>query len=123
MHWKDLEVWKQAHSLVLVAYRLSNSFPECERYRLTSQLCRAAVSVPANIVEGNARGSTKEYIQFLIMARGSLEETRYFALLGNELGYLNASDYDQFEDRCESVSRMLNGLLRALRSKGPRRLA
>ena len=123
MHWKDLEVWKQAHSLVLVAYRLSNNFPECERYRLTSQLCRAAVSVPANIVEGNARGSTKEYIQFLIMARGSLEETRYFALLGNELGYLNASDYDQVEDRCESVSRMLNGLLRALRSKGPRRLA
>jgi four helix bundle protein len=62
MHWKDLEVWKQAHSLVLVAYKLSNSFPDCERYRLTSQLCWAAVSVPANIVEGNARGSTKEYI-------------------------------------------------------------
>jgi four helix bundle protein len=56
------------------------------------------------------------------MARGSLEETRYFTLLAKELGYLNASDYGQFEDRGESVSRMLNGLLRALRRKGARRL-
>jgi four helix bundle protein len=117
VHWKELEVWKKAHSMVLDAYKLAGSFPDVERFRLTSQLCRAVASVPANIVEGNARQSTKEYIQFLYVARGSLEEARYFAFLAKELGYLRHSEYEDFESKSELVSRLLNGLMRSLKKK------
>jgi four helix bundle protein len=117
VHWKDLVVWKKAHLMVLDAYKLTSLFPDTEKFRLTSQLCRAAASVPANIVEGNARQSTKEYIQFLYVARASLEETRYFALLSHELGYMKRFDYDDFESKGESVSRLLNGLIHSLRKK------
>jgi four helix bundle protein len=117
VHWKELEVWKKAHSMVLDAYKLTGSFPDVEKFRLTAQLCRAVASVPANIVEGNARQSTKEYIQFLYVARGSLEEARYFALLAKELGYLKHVEYEEFESKSELVSRLLNGLMRSLKKK------
>lgn len=118
MHWKDLAVWQKAHALVLTTYRVTMSFPDEEKFRLTNQLCRAAASVPANIVEGNARQSTKEYIQFLCIARGSLEETRYYAILAKDLEYLAQTDYDKFESESESISRMLNALVRVLRKRG-----
>ncbi len=117
MHWRELEVWQKAHTMVLDVYKLSKLFPEEERFLLTSQLCKAAVSVPANIVEGNARRSTKEYIQFLYMARGSLEETRYYALLAKDLEYLKTAQFEQLESRAESVRRMINALLSALRKR------
>jgi four helix bundle protein len=117
MHWKDLEVWQKAHSLVLEIYKLSAGFPGEERFRLTDQLCRAVVSVPANIVEGSARHSTKEYMQFLSTARGSLEETRYYLLLSRDLGYGKVEKYEQLESTSESISRMLNALLIALRKR------
>lgn len=117
MHWKQLEVWQKAHAMVLEIYKLSAGFPSDERFRLTNQLCRAAASVPANIVEGNARHSTKEYVQFLSMARGSLEETRDYLLLSRDLGYGHAEAYEQLELTSESVSRMLNALLSALRKR------
>jgi len=118
MHWRDLAVWKLSHEMVLEVYRLTSLFPDHEKFRLTSQLCRAAISVPANIVEGNARYSRKEYIQFLITARASLEETRYHGLLARDLQYIKSSDYDQFEAKAERISRMLNAFLRSLRAKG-----
>ncbi|MEA3280672.1 MAG: four helix bundle protein, partial [Thermodesulfobacteriota bacterium] len=73
MHWKDLKVWRKAHELVIRVYRVSARFPKAEMYGITSQIRRAAASVAANIVEGQSRNSTKEYIQFLYNARGSLE--------------------------------------------------
>lgn len=118
MHWRELEVWKLSHEMVLDVYRLTSSFPDQEKFRLTGQLCRAASSVPANIVEGNARHSRKEYIQFLVTARASLEETRYHSLLARDLHYLGTVDYDQFETKAERVSRMLNSFIRSLRAKG-----
>lgn len=117
MHWKELEVWKLSHEMVLEVYRFTSSFPDHEKFRLTHQLCRAASSVPANIVEGNARHSRKEYIQFLVIARASLEETRYHSLLARDLHYLGSLDYDQFEAQAERISRMLNSFIRSLRSK------
>ena len=66
--WKELEVWQKAHSLVLEIYKLTAKFPNAERFRLTDQLCRAASSIPANIVEGQARQTTKEYVHFLYNA-------------------------------------------------------
>ena len=117
MHWKELEVWKLSHEMVLEVYRLTSFFPDHEKFRLTHQLCRAASSVPANIVEGNARHSRKEYIQFLVTARASLEETRYHSLLARDLRYLEIVDYDQLEAKAERISRMLNSFIRSLRSK------
>ena len=117
MHWKELEVWKLSHEMVLDVYRLTSSFPDHEKFRLTNQLCGAASSVPANIVEGNARHSRKEYIQFLVTARASLEEARYHSLLAKDLCYLESVDYEQFEAKAERISRMLNSFIRSLRSK------
>jgi four helix bundle protein len=118
MHWRDLEVWKLPHEMVMDVYKLTSSFPDHEKFRLAGQLCRAASSVPANIVEGNARYSRKEYIHFLITARASLEETRYHGLLARDLQYIGSSDYDQFEAKAEKISRMLNAFLRSLKAKG-----
>ena len=118
MHWRDLEVWKLSHEIVMDVYKLTSSFPDHEKFRLAGQLCRAASSVPANIVEGNARYSRKEYIHFLITARASLEETRYHGLLARDLQYIRSADYDQFEAKAEKISRMLNAFLRSLKAKG-----
>ena len=104
--------------MVLDVYKMTSSFPDHEKFRLTGQMCRAASSVPTNIVEGNARYSRKEYIQFLITARASLEETRYHGLLARDLQYIESSHYDQFETKAERISRMLNSFLRSLKSKG-----
>ncbi|WP_442888821.1 four helix bundle protein [Congregicoccus parvus] len=75
--WQDLAVWQKAHSAVVEDYRVSKGFPSDERFRLIDQLCRAAASVPTNIAEGKGRGSPAEFRQFLLIARGSTEETRY----------------------------------------------
>lgn len=115
MQWKDLEVWKKAHELVLEMYQVTNSFPNNEMYGITNQLRRASSSVAANIVEGQARNTTKEYLQFLYNARGSLEETRYFLILAKDLQYLEAEGYNLYEQHCEIVSKMLNGLIKALK--------
>jgi len=104
--------------MVMDVYKLTSSFPDHEKFRLAGQLCRAASSVPANIVEGNARYSRKEYIHFLITARASLEEARYHGLLARDLQYIGSSDYDQFEAKAEKISRMLNAFLRSLKAKG-----
>lgn len=72
--YKELEVWNKAVDLVMEVYKLTKDFPPEEKFALTSQMQRAAVSIPANIAEGWGRGSTKEYIQFILIARGSLME-------------------------------------------------
>ncbi len=83
-----LIVWQKAHELVLHIYRITKHFPTDEQFGLTSQIRRAAVSVPSNIVEGKARGSNKDYCRFLLMARGSLEEVKYQTLLARDLEYI-----------------------------------
>lgn len=115
--WKELDVWQKTHALVLRVYEVTAQFPAAERYRLTDQLCRAASSVSANIVEGQSRQTTREYLQFLYNARGSLEETRYHLLLARDLHLLDANVYAELETGYESASKMLNGLIRALKHK------
>ena len=112
-----MKVWQKAHSLVLEVYKLTAEFPNVERFRLTDQLCRAASSIPANIVEGQARQTTKEYIHFLYNARGSLEETRYHLLLARDLELLDSDRYATLETDYKAVSKMLNGLIQSLRRK------
>lgn len=115
--FKDLKIWQKSHQLTLKIYEVTKKFPKEELYGLTSQIKRAAVSVPTNIVEGNSRNTTKEYIQFLFNSRGSLEETRYLLFLSKELSFINKEIYSNLEDKYEEISKMLNGLIKSLRNK------
>ncbi|HND62138.1 MAG TPA: four helix bundle protein, partial [Opitutaceae bacterium] len=91
------------------------SFPSDERFRLSDQLCRSAASVPTNIAEGKGRGSRAEFRQFLVIARGSIEETRYLLLLSRDLGFMTVETYTDLEHRYTEVSKMTNALLRSLK--------
>ena len=115
VRWKDLKVWQKAHALVVEVYRLTSTFPKEELYGLTSQLRRSSSSVPANMVEGQSRNTTKEYLQFLYNARGSLEETRYHLLLAHDLEYLEEETYVRLEGQYEEVSKMLNSLIKNIK--------
>jgi four helix bundle protein len=114
--WKDLEVWRLAHQSVLRIYKATQSFPMVEQFRLTDQICRAAASVPANIAEGKGRVSLKEYLQFLSIARGSVEEVKYFLLLAKDLGYLSKENYDGLLADYHRIGKMINGLMGSLRN-------
>ena len=100
---------------MLEVYKITNRFPKEERFSLTSQIRRSSASVPANIVEGQSRNTTKEYLQFLYHARGSLEETRYHLLLARDLEYLPKDQYDLIEKQYEEVSKMLNSLIKNMK--------
>jgi four helix bundle protein len=113
--WRDLLVWQKAHRAVLEVYVATKSFPPDERFRLTDQLCRAAASVPTNIAEGKGRGTLAEYRQFLIIARGSIEETRYLLLLAKDLGFLSPAPFASLESAYMEISKMTNALLRSLK--------
>jgi four helix bundle protein len=112
--FRDLVVWQKAHGFVLAVYRLTGSFPKTEIYGLTSQLRRAAVSVPANIVEGFRRRSDADTVKFLNYAQGSVEECRYFLILANDLGY---ADTNSVEEQLEEVSKLVTGYANAIRKK------
>lgn len=106
--------WQKADDLTVVVYEATKSFPKEELYGLTSQLRRAAYSVPANIVEGASRNSKKDYLHFLYIARGSLNEARYFVHLARRLGYLKPELHLQLQGQAEEVSRTLSGLIQAV---------
>jgi len=106
--------WQKADDLTVVVYEVTKRFPKDEMYALTSQIRRAAYSVPANIVEGSSRATKKDYVHFLYIARGSLNETRYFAHLAKRLGYLNAKIQASLAAQAEEVSRTLTGLIQAV---------
>jgi four helix bundle protein len=114
-HWKDLIIWKKSHQLVIDIYSITNSFPETEKYNLTSQIRRAVTSIPTNIVEGHDRGSTNEFLRFLYISRGSLEEVRYLFLLAKDLKYIEDQVYKNTEDKCSEISILLNKLIISLK--------
>jgi four helix bundle protein len=109
--YEDLKVWRRAMDLVLEVYRCTGSFPKQEIYGLTSQMRRAAVSVPSNIAEGKGRFSRKELLQFLFHARGSLLELQTQITIGCELGFLSPGDGKKLKDLASEVGRLLNGLV------------
>jgi len=114
--FEKLTVWQKAHELVIKIYKITKKFPAEEKFRLVDQLCRSASSVPANIVEGNARRHKKEYLQFLNTASSSLEETRYHLLLAKDLDYLSALQYIELIKLTNDVGRLISGLTRSLKS-------
>lgn len=112
--WKDLIVWQKAHELVLAIYKLTNNFPEKERFGLSQQIRRSSTSVAANIVEGKSKKTDKEFSAYLYNSRGSLEETRYHLLLSKDLSYIDAVQYDSLEKHAAEVSFLLNKLITTL---------
>ena len=111
----ELEVWKKAVSLVQDVYRLTAHFPAEERFGLTSQMRRAAVSIPSNIAEGAARGTTKEYVRFLSVARGSIAELETQLRIAVQLGFADADQAGVLDTSIERVFALLSGLLRSLK--------
>ena len=113
--YRDLLVWQKAMRLAAEAYRLAQLLPKAEEYRLTSQLLRAAASVPANIAEGHARGTRKDYAHFVSIARGSLAETETILLLLVDVEQLAEERVQTALALCSETGKMLNGLLARLR--------
>jgi four helix bundle protein len=110
-NWTELVVWQASHEFVLSLYGFLKSLPVEERSALTDQLRRAAYSIPANIVEGHAKSSLKDFNKYLYISRGSVEEVKYFILLSKDLGYLSEETYTQFTTRLSKISSMLNNLI------------
>jgi len=113
--YRDLLVWQKAMRLAAEAYRLARLLPKVEEYRLTSQLLRAAASVPASIAEGHARGTRKDYAHFVSIARGSLAETETILLLLVEVELLTEEHVQPALAICTETGKVLNGLLARLR--------
>ncbi len=112
---EKLDVWKRSMDLVVRIYKATEIFPTHERYGLTSQIRRAAVSIPANIAEGAARQSSKEFAHFLSNAQGSASELETELLIAQRLEYLGSGGYFEMRNELESVGRMLVGLARNVR--------
>ncbi len=107
----ELIVWQRAHSFVLAVYSLTAKFPREEVYRLTSQLRRAAVSIPANIAEGYVKTGARDKLRFLNIAQGSLEECRYYLNLARDLKF---NDDPNIIGLIEEVSKLLNAYAKAI---------
>lgn len=114
--FEELKVWKEAHQLVIDIYKTTKEFPSDERFRLIDQVCRSASSIAANIVEGNSRQHKTEYLQFLYMSNGSLEETKYHLLLAKDLNYISTLDYEKLVIQCNVVGSLLGGLIKYIKS-------
>ena len=112
--YRDLKVWKIAVDLALEVYRITDSFPASERFGLTSQLRRAAISIASNIAEGHGRTSRSEYRHFLSVARGSAREIEVQLFLAEQIGYVEPSILTKAMDDCDAISRMITNLKRAL---------
>jgi|SRR3989338_9363721 len=115
--FEDLKIWQESHKLAMEIYVITRSFPKDELYGLVSQLRRSSLSIPANIVEGFYRYSTKELIQFLINARGSTGETIYHLLVSKDLKYINEDNYSRLRQRYEILAMSINALINSLRKK------
>lgn len=113
--FRDLHVWQKAHEFVLAVYRFTDSFPDREKFGLSHQMRRAAVSIPANIAEGFGKRSQAEKARFLNIAEGSLEECRYYLILTHDLGY---GQTDSLTATLEETSRLLNAYTRAILASG-----
>jgi four helix bundle protein len=112
--FKKLSVWRKSHEFTLGLYTATTQFPGAELYGLTSQLRRAAASVPANLAEGCGRDSDAELARYVRIAMGSGNEVEYLLILARDLGYLSADNYESLMNGLLEVKRMLAGLLTRL---------
>ena len=115
--YRELVVWQKAFRLCTDVYQLTKRFPSDERFGLTAQLRRAAVSVPSNIAEGYNRSTKQDYLRFLWIANGSLAELETQLMLARELGLGAREDLSETLESVEEVDRMLRALMRSLKAK------
>lgn len=115
--FRQLKVWEKAHLLTVSVYKDTKGFPKEEMYGLTSQIRRAAVSIPNNIAEGCGRGSDADLAHFLQISMGSSSEVEYLLLLSRDLGLMGNADYEQLNLQIVEIKRMLSSLIKTLRAE------
>jgi four helix bundle protein len=115
--FRDLQVWQRSMQLARDVYAATNAFPKHEMFGLTSQMRRAAVSVPSNIAEGHGRVSDRSFRIFLTQARGSLFELETQLQLAADIGYANTDKIATLMQECQEIARMLNALLNTLKEQ------
>lgn len=114
---EKLDVWCRAVDFVVEVYRVTDAFPQTEKFGLCSQLRRAAVSIPANIAEGAGRQSPKEFLHFLSIAQGSASEVSTELTIANRLGFCDANSHLQLQASLDNIARMITGLSNHLKRK------
>ena len=114
--FRNLKVWEKAHLLTLALYKATATFPQAERYGLTSQMRRAAVSIAANIAEGCGRSGATEFAHFLNVAMGSASELQYHLILARDLNLLNKQNHEMLEQQVTETKRMLTSLIQKLKA-------
>jgi len=112
--FEDLDIWKRSHGLTLRVYKITKGFPADERFGLTAQVRRSSASVCANIAEGY-RKPTRDFIRYLDIAVGSLEETKYHLILSKDLEYCSRQHFDILYQEAVHISRMITAMIRKLR--------
>lgn len=117
--YRDLLVWKKSLVLAKSVYQITEGFPQREHYGLSAQIRKSAISIASNIAEGSARFGDKEFIHFLMIARGSLAELHTQLLLSQEIGYLDETNFTLLENSIDEIGRMLNGLKESLQKPVP----
>jgi four helix bundle protein len=121
--FRDLIVWQRAIQLTVDIYKLTSKFPDAERFGLTSQMRRAAVSIASNISEGYGRSTKGEYVQFVGHARGSCSELETQIVIAKALEFGIPSNLDSAEGLCNDVGRLLGALMKSLRPNHPQSLS
>ena len=112
--FEDIYAWQRAHQFVLSVYRATRSFPDFEKFGLSSQFQRAAVSIPANIAEGYRKLGQADKLRFLNISQGSLEECKYYCILSRDLGYVDTDTYELMYAEVNEVSYLLNSYVKGI---------
>ncbi len=115
--YRDLRVWQEAMALAEQSYRATRGFPKEEMFGLTSQIRRAAASIPANIAEGHGRENTQSFIQYLRIAQGSLKELETHLLLASRVDLAEKASTEASIQQCEALGKMLRSLIRSLQQR------
>lgn len=114
--FKDIIAWQKAHIFVLSVYECTSSYPQIEKFGLSSQFQRAAVSIASNIAEGYRKKGILDKLRYLNISQSSLEECRYYIILSKDLNYINEKQYNQLNERLEEASRLLNAYYRGIKN-------
>ena len=120
-NFKELKVWQKGIELVAIVYKITSSFPEEEKYGLSAQMRRAAVSIPSNIAEGHLRKTAKDFRQFLSIARGSCAELETQIIIAHKLGFIHDNNFNILFPKIEELSKMLSSFYSKINSKPPTR--
>ena len=115
--YKDLIVWQKSIALVTEIYKLTKTFPAEEKFGIVNQLNRAVVSIPANIAEGWGRESSKNYLQFLRISRGSLMETETLLVISKNLNYIDDENFRMISEKLDETGKILQGLIKGVQQK------